>query len=56
VNDRSPPDKPNEPLGILFMCDPRYADLMEDEHRFDRLMDEADRDGKLYLPMPVTLQ
>jgi hypothetical protein len=56
VNDRSPPDTPNEPLGILFLCDPKYAGLIEKEHRFERRMEEADRDGKLYLPMPVTLQ
>ena len=56
MNDRSPPDKPDEPLGILFMCDPKYADLMSEEDRFDRRMDDADRAGTLYLPMPITLQ
>ena len=56
MNDRSPLDTPNEPLGILFLCDPKYADLIDQEHRFDRLIEEADRDGKLYLPMPATLQ
>ena len=48
MNDRSPPDTPDEPLGILFMCNPKYAGLIEKEHKRDRLMEEADRDGKLY--------
>ena len=56
MNDRSPPDTPNEPLGILFLCDPKYADLLGAEDRFNRLMDEADRAGTLYFPMPITLQ
>ena len=56
MNEKSPPDTPDEPLGILFLCDPKYAHLLGAEDRFERLMDEADRDGRLYLPMPITLQ
>jgi hypothetical protein len=56
VNDRSPPDKPDEPLGILFMYDPKYADLVEAEHKFGRALEQADRDGKLYVPEEITLQ
>jgi hypothetical protein len=56
VNDRSPPDKPDAPLGILFLCDPKYADLAEAQHRFERALEKAGRAGTLYLPEEITIQ
>jgi hypothetical protein len=38
------------------MCDPRYADLAKAQDRFERIMEDADRAGTLYLPEEITLQ
>jgi hypothetical protein len=48
------PDWPTEPLGILFMCDPRYAHLLSDEDKFERALQDAGE--RLFIPERFVLQ
>ena len=50
----SPPDSP--PLGILFLLDPAYADLVPEEFKFSELMRKAYEAGTLYFPPTESIQ
>ena len=47
---------PPEPKGILFLLQPEYADLIEDEHRFSEKMTKAWEEGTLYCPQTESVQ
>jgi hypothetical protein len=38
------------PYGLLFMFDPDYADLIDQEHSFEQKMMRAREAQKLYVP------
>ena len=45
LQQNSPPEKPA--LGILFMLDEKYCDLIPAQNRFENLMNKAAAEGKL---------
>jgi hypothetical protein len=53
MHENPPPDSPH---GILFLLDPRYADSIEAEHKFERAMERAWRDGRLYVQEHTSYQ
>ena len=55
MNPNQPPDS-HPPLGILFLMEPEYCDLIEDEHRFSELMRKAWEEGTLFLPQTELVQ
>ena len=48
--------EPQEPYGILSLLDPRFEHLLDAEARFDRAVNRAIDQGRLYIPEPMTLQ
>ncbi len=53
-NHNSPP--PDSPKGILFLLDPKYADLIPQEHEFSERMCKAAEEGRLYVPVGEDVQ
>jgi hypothetical protein len=51
---QNPP--PDEPYGILMLCDPRFAHLISDEEKFERAMTRAWETGRLFVQEYPTLQ
>jgi hypothetical protein len=45
-DDANPP--PDEPRGILFLLDPRYAELIPAEDEFQKKIDKAYQEGRLW--------
>lgn len=46
-----PPEKPS--LGILFMLQPEYADLIPAENKFEMAMNKAASEGRLFAPFEL---
>jgi hypothetical protein len=43
-------------MGILFLLDPEYADLIPLEYQFSERMREAWEEGTLFLPQTESIQ
>jgi hypothetical protein len=47
---------PDKLRGLLYLLDPRWADLIEDEHKFGLAIERAWETGRLYVQEEPTIQ
>jgi hypothetical protein len=40
---------PDHPRGLLFLLQPEFADLIPQEHEFERKLEQAWKDGRLWI-------